>query len=124
MNAQTKNEKTILIVDDEPDLREIISLELEEAGFKVLEAENGKVAVETIKSKTVDAVITDINMPECNGFEFLKEVRKFDSPPHIFFLSGYAESKHQEANELEIQTIFTKPFDIGTLVHAVTKRLS
>ena len=61
-----------LIVDDSSTMRKIVSLALGGAGHSFKEAENGKLAIDAIKTASFDCVILDINMPEMNGIEFLK----------------------------------------------------
>ena len=68
--------KKVLIIDDQPDLREMLALRLQSYGFLVETAENGRDGLEKIKKQNPDAIITDIHMPEVDGFTLLKEVKK------------------------------------------------
>ena len=81
----------IMIVDDEPDIRELVKLNFEKEGHEVMAAENGKEALETLKKKEQeypDLILLDINMPELNGWETLDELDKhniLDEVPVVMF---------------------------------------
>ena len=66
---------SILVVDDEPDLRELVQITLERAGHKVVTAENGRKAGDVLAQQALDLVITDVLMPERDGIELIGEVR-------------------------------------------------
>jgi CheY-like chemotaxis protein len=68
-------DKTILVVDDEEDVREYFAMALEDAGFEVQRAENGNEALERIKEKTPDFISLDLVMPEKSGIKLLYELR-------------------------------------------------
>ena len=70
--------KTILVVDDEKNIRLLYKAELEDEGYKVLTASNGLEALDVLKKETVDLVLLDIKMPEMNGPEFLRYIRQFN----------------------------------------------
>lgn len=78
--------KTILIAEDSPDQRLLLKTILEQAGYIVLEAENGKEALKIIQNNTnLRFIITDINMPEMDGYELIQELRKFQVR-HIYII--------------------------------------
>ena len=77
------NEK-ILIVDDNDEIRNIITLYLENSNFEVFEANNGKEALDFIKNKKISLMILDIMMPEVDGIEVLKDIGNDRSFPIIF----------------------------------------
>ena len=68
-------EKTILLVDDEGDLRKIISFKLENTGYKVVEAANGDEAIEKAAAVNPDLILMDVMMPGKNGFDACQEIR-------------------------------------------------
>ena len=81
----------ILVVDDEADIRRIIRILLESRGYRVLEAPNGRLAVETIrKEPDIDLILLDIMMPELSGIEASREIRSISSAP-ILFLTAKAQ---------------------------------
>ncbi|MFN7126726.1 MAG: response regulator, partial [Allorhizobium sp.] len=79
---------TVLCVEDERDVRELIVEELEEAGIRVLQAENGKEGLDKILTQRPDIVISDITMPEMDGISMLGELQinhpQFANMPFLF----------------------------------------
>ena len=114
--------KTILIVDDEPDIRELLAFEFELLDFKILEAENGKRALELAKSNHVDVVMSDIRMPGGDGVSLLKGLRAIDpfSPP-VILVTGFADITIPQAFDAGADAIFMKPFGLSELVAGVKK---
>ncbi len=85
---------TVLVVDDEPDLRQLHKVYFESAGFQVLEAETGKSALEVIEKQdpVIDVVVSDVVMPEMNGYELCKAIKEDSEKNHIIvvFVSALA----------------------------------
>ena len=110
---------TILCIDDETLLREDIVEELEDEGYKVLEASDGHEGLKQILSHRPDLVICDITMPRKNGYELLKEVRGDHgiSPEMPFiFLSALADKENVVAGlKLGADNYMTKPVDFDVL---------
>lgn len=109
----------ILVVDDEKDLRDVLKLYLENAGYEVLEAENGVVALEVIKNSDISLMILDIMMPEMDGFELIKSLDVQRSFP-VIFLS--ARTKVQDkilGLNLGADDYIEKPFDPGEVLARV-----
>ena len=116
--------KTILVVDDEPDLREIMTEEFECAGANVLTAENGTVAFEMIKTQNPDAVVSDVRMPGGDGFELLANAKKLASErPVILLITGFSDYSIQQAYDAGAAGIFSKPCDFDALIDSVSKAL-
>ncbi len=112
----------ILIVDDEPDILELIEEEFLEAGFQTKTANCGDQAVEILRKQKIDIVMSDYRMPNGNGMTVLLEVNKLpkEKRPHFFFVSGHADISTQEALDLGAKKFFTKPFDFATLLKEIT----
>ena len=84
----------MLIADDYAPLRKSMRVVLENAGFEVIEAENGAVALGTLVSNDVDVVLLDLNMPVCDGYEVL---RRLDRPrPPVIVLSAFKQDSAAE----------------------------
>lgn len=108
----TLQQKRILVVDDEKDLREVIAYDLEKQGFEVLMASNGKEAFEIVTQNEIHLVITDIRMPEEDGIQLLKKIRSLDpSKPVVMLISGFSDVPIEEAYHLGAAAVFAKPFD-------------
>ena len=78
---------TILVVDDDPHIREVISFALQKAGFATLEAENGAQALTRFQEAGPDLVVLDIVMPELDGTEVCKALRRISTVPIVFLSS-------------------------------------
>lgn len=112
----------ILLVEDDAFLRSLISSELAERGYFVVATENGLEAMRFLDSVSMDAVITDIFMPDMDGFELIRNLRKRDSTLPIFALSGGVKNLHNSANYLKMakafgaNEIFAKPVEVAELI--------
>lgn len=116
--------KTLLVVDDEADLREIISLELEYFGAQVFQAESVPKALEVLDNHTIDLIVSDIRMPGSTGVDLLKTVRKKHvSLPAIILITGFADLDTSEALGLGAEALIHKPFDMDDLLSMVNKLL-
>src|SRR6188508_609755 len=74
---------TILIVDDEPRILDSVRMNLELEGYQVFEATNGQEALDEVRRRLPDLVVMDVMMPEMDGFEALRELRRFSSVPVV-----------------------------------------
>ena len=71
----------ILVVDDEPDIRELIRFYLEKEGFTMLEAANGKQALDIFENDYIDLAVVDVMMPVMDGWEFVSEMKQIETCP-------------------------------------------
>ena len=114
----------VLIVDDEPDLRDIVVFELQEAGFKTDVAASGDEAFEKLSRQHYDAVVTDVRMPHGTGIELLDKIKKSGKPmPVVFFMTGFADISLDDAYERGAHAIFTKPVDYQAMILALKNAL-
>jgi len=118
--------RTILVVDDEKNICELLRLYLEKDGYKVKTAYDGVQAVQCIKDYSPDLVLLDVMMPEMDGWEVCGEVRKFSKVP-IIMLTAKGES-FDKVMELDLgaDDYVVKPFDAKEVlarVRAVLRRL-
>ena len=114
----------ILVVDDEADIRRIIRILLESRGYRVLEAPNGRLAVETIrKEPDIDLILLDIMMPELSGIEASREIRSISSAPILFLTARTQEQDKLEAYSSGGDDYLAKPFSHGALLMKVDSLL-
>jgi DNA-binding response OmpR family regulator len=103
--------KTILIVDDEKEIRELLRLYIEKDGYSVIQAENGLEALKQAASARVDLAVIDIMMPELDGYQLIKGLRERSNLP-IIIVSAKTEN-HEKILGLDLgaDDYVTKPFD-------------
>ena len=111
------SDKTVLIVDDEVELAEIIGFQAEEAGFKVKLAHSGEDAWKIIQDNQVDAVVTDVRMPNGDGVELLEKIRQRDrQKPPVIMISGFTDITAQGAVDAGAVALLKKPMDLVKII--------
>jgi two-component system, chemotaxis family, chemotaxis protein CheY len=118
--------KTVMVVDDSPVMRQLICSALEQAGYEILDAEDGQFALEKLKDTPVQLVISDLNMPNMNGIELIKELRAHPShkyTPIIMLTTESQMSRVKEGKAAGATGWIVKPFDPEHLVNVVNKVL-
>jgi PAS domain S-box-containing protein len=116
--------RKILVVDDGPENRELVSLVLAEAGLAVEEAENGQVAVDMAARTAYDAILMDMSMPVMDGFTATKLLRGRGSKVPIIALTAHAmKGFEQEILAAGCTGYVTKPIDIDVLLGALAEKL-
>jgi len=118
--------KTILITDDELRIRKLVADFLLREGYTVLEADNGRTALEILEKEKVDLIILDVMMPEQDGLSVCREIRKKSSIPVIMLTAKSEEIDQLFAFELGADEYVTKPFSPKILtarVNALLRRL-
>lgn len=117
----------ILIIDDDEQIRLILQQMMEWAGYEVMAAENGRVAMEIQRETPADLVITDLIMPEQEGLETISRLKKEFKGIKIIAISGGGrigpEAYLPAALEIGADRVFTKPFEIETILGAVKELL-
>lgn len=113
-------QRKVLIVDDEPDIREILKLLLSSNGYEVLSSSDGENAISVLKENpTVDLVILDIMMPHEDGVQVLRKIREFSTVPALFLTAKIHENDKAEAYESGGDDYLTKPFSQNELLMKV-----
>ncbi|MBU0461973.1 MAG: response regulator [Nanoarchaeota archaeon] len=116
--------KKILVVDDEPDVRTLISTILSAEKFDVVEAANGQDAIDTLKKDNVDLVLLDIMMPRMDGLHTAHEIRKFSKVPIVVVSVKDDDVTINMAKKLYgVVDYIKKPFHNTNLVISVKKAL-
>jgi two-component system alkaline phosphatase synthesis response regulator PhoP len=111
--------KTILVVDDEPKITQLVRDYLERAGFSVLVALDGKKALSLAKTEKPDMVVLDLGLPQLDGLDFTREFRKTSNAPIIMLTARAEESDKLIGLELGADDYMTKPFSPKELVARV-----
>lgn len=107
---------TVLVVDDEQDMRGLIELHLQKAGFDVLHAENGEDALKMVHSFSVDLILLDVMMPGKSGFEVCQDLREFTLVPIIFLTALDAKTDLVKGLALGGDDYVIKPFTAIELI--------
>lgn len=118
--------KSILVIDDNPDIRENIAEILDLAGYKTFTAENGKRGVETAVKEKPDLIVCDIMMPELDGYGVLHLLRKnpeSQNIPFIFLTAKTERTDFRKGMEMGADDYITKPFEDIELLNAIEVRL-
>lgn len=114
---------SVLIVDDEESVRRVLRRILERAGYKTFEAKNGREAIELYKAQKPDVTITDIIMPDVEGIETIRELRKQFDAKNIIAISGGSRKNTFDylamAERLGATLVLRKPIDPRSLIIAV-----
>jgi len=116
----------ILVVDDEPDVAEIVMILLRKAGHQVDVVHGGRAALERLAAEPYDLVMCDLVMPEVNGVAVYRAVQERPAPrPRMIFLSGYYDASGYERflSETHVATV-PKPFDFVELPETVARVLA
>lgn len=112
----------ILIVDDEPDVVNLLSNYFELCGYNVLSAYDGEQALEKISQKP-DIILLDVNMPKLNGFEVCKKIREFVSCPILFLTANVEDIDKINGFSVGGDDYITKPFSLDELGARVSAHL-
>ena len=110
---------TVLIVDDEPDILELMEEEFRYCGYQTMTAICGNDAIKLLESNSVDIVVSDYKMPNGNGMDVLSHVNIMDKKPLFFFVTGQAEVSTKDALRAGARKFFSKPFDLDELIKEI-----
>jgi CheY-like chemotaxis protein len=123
-NAQDTSLQTVLLAEDDPAVRGFIDSILEQAGYQVLTAENGRKALDLCRNHpgSIRALITDVIMPEVNGRELAELARLLRPELKVLFVSGYVDRGPKEQNGGHpVNAFLEKPFTAEGLLGALAK---
>ncbi len=117
----------ILVVEDDPDLRRILKLQLESRGYEIIEAENGAEGFRSIQAQIPECVILDLMMPVMDGFGFLKRVRSLMytmDVPILILTASEDERNRVRGFQYQADAYMSKPYDLEKLSAEVDKLLA
>jgi two-component system chemotaxis response regulator CheY len=118
--------KTIMTADDSASIRQMVSFTLQRAGFTIVEAVDGRDALEKLRRSPVDMLITDLNMPQMDGIELIRQVRTLPMLKYIPIIMLTTESqmdKKQAGKAAGATGWIVKPFEQEQLIAVVNKVL-
>jgi len=117
---------TILAVDDSASMRQMVSFTLKGAGYDVIEAADGKQALDMARQKSVNLVLTDVNMPVMDGISLIKELRalpNYKFTPMLMLTTESADHKKAEGKAAGATGWIVKPFNPDQLLATIKKVL-
>ena len=116
--------RRVIVVDDEEGIRELLRKTLQLADYEVDVAENGRAALERLRLKRYDLLITDLRMPGIDGLAVIRDARRLRPDLPVIIITGYSsEATAIEAIDLGVQGYLTKPFRVPRVLNAAAKAL-
>jgi CheY-like chemotaxis protein len=120
----TNSRKTILVVDDDRDLLDLLAFVLSAEGFEVRTASDGHEALEEVEYAMPNLILLDMKMPVMNGWEFAEEFHaRYEGGIPIVVVTA-AENAEKRAEEIGATGWISKPFDVGLLIDVVRRQLA
>ncbi len=116
----------ILVIEDNSYLQNMLSERLTAAGFQVICADNGRIGLELVQSCHPDLVLSDIKMPEMDGYEFLKALRQtvdMAALPVVLLTGEMVPISLSQSRQLGINDYLTKPVEVSLLIHVIKEQL-
>lgn len=108
----------ILIVDDDQDFLDLITLEVNQLGWETTAVDNGYEALHILRENVIDVVLTDIAMPDMDGYQLYKQIRNFNDEIPIIMMTGFGYDPNHvlvKARKSGLHDILFKPFEISEL---------
>jgi CheY-like chemotaxis protein len=119
--------KVILVADDSPTIRKFVSISLKVNGYEIIQVADGMEALEVLPSERIDLVITDLNMPNIDGFELIKTIRSnedYKEIPIIILSSLSGSDEIEKGIQCGANAYLLKPFDSNRILYEVSKFLN
>lgn len=116
--------KTIMVVDDSASLRQVVGIALKSAGYDVIEAADGQIALSKLGDKKINLIVCDVNMPNMDGITFVRELKQQANhkfTPVIMLTTESQEAKKREGQAAGARAWVVKPFKPEVLLGAVQK---
>lgn len=123
MSLKGNKQYSILLVDDDLDVLEILKENFLDLSFEVFMASSALEALTFLSNKKVDCIVTDISMSEMDGLEFIKRLHARNDFTPFFFITGYLDHPRESLSSLKPCAIIFKPFDNEEMAMLVKSRL-
>lgn len=118
-------ESSVLLVEDEPLLRETMEAWIKQKAGRVLGVENGQEALRLLAGENIDLIISDVRMPVMDGIALVKQLnRAGGGKPAVIFISGFSDLSLREAYDLGIEGVVEKPIDRGELLKLMQRSVA
>jgi CheY-like chemotaxis protein len=111
----------VFVIDDDADLRELLSVIIESMGVEVVSASNGKESLERMATKSPNMILLDMRMPVMDGWQFIREVDRRGGPRPPIVIVTAAPNPAAHASEVHAEAWLSKPFDRDVLVGLVDR---
>jgi DNA-binding NtrC family response regulator len=121
MSTQNLNQD-VLIVDDDPDMRDILDTALSGLGYNTFLAEDGDIALRLFNEHRPHLVVSDIFMPRFDGLRLMKEIKILSKETPVILISGYSHFENQTENingEFQPDALLRKPFNLRDLIDTI-----
>lgn len=116
---------TILVIDDQPGIRRLLTEVLTDEGFQVVTAENGYEGIRVAKESAPAVILMDMKMPGMDGIETLRELKVLGQQDRVIMMTAYGELETvNQARELGAYSYITKPFDIIALCSMIHEHIA
>ena len=117
-------QQTILVVEDDTAMRDLLVEALSDEGYSLLAASNGREGVAAVREHAVDLVITDLRMPDLDGLDMVRELRTLQQPPDVITITAFGTIDTAiKAMKLGAFDYITKPFEIDQLLISIERAL-
>jgi CheY-like chemotaxis protein len=113
----------VLVVEDDEDIRRLVTMALFDEGYEVLSASNGAIALEHSRQHRPDVVLLDMNMPIMDGWEYFRRLREGPGPHTPVVVMTAAASAQARAEQLGAEDHLGKPFDLDDLLRVIERQL-
>jgi len=117
----------ILVIEDSSHMQDMLSERLTAAGFQVVCADNGRIGLEMVQNCQPDLVLSDVKMPEMDGYEFVKVLRQtvdMATLPVVLLTGEMVPISLSQGRQLGINDYLTKPVEVSLLIHVVREQLA
>lgn len=112
--------KSVLVVEDDSEFRDVVVTTLKRAGYKVYESENGAEAMKLLEKTKIDIVLSDIRMPVMDGMDLLKHVQELAEKPKMVMMTGFSTTTKEEAISAGAETLVEKTDLVKSLLSVIS----
>ncbi len=124
MSTSNQKSKIVLVVDDDQDMREVLKTAVANAGYEVLSADDGDVALDLFQQHQPALVISDIYMPRVDGVSLMRDIRSLNPNAPVILITGYTHvSKFPEEKSSRPSALLRKPFALRDLLQTIDEVL-